>query len=228
MQGTRDLQIRVGAGVRPPEHLEDGLLAKDHAGVALLAGEHQAVEPGVDGGVRLGGEAHRPDGLLAGHGLQQPPGQRRVVQRVVGHPRLARLGVARRADHRMHEPVRDRRPQAGQQLVPVGAAGLGDGDDQVVQAGIALHQHRVGDDGEAVDRGALAREPALAGEPARQRFLECHLGSTLSRRPSASLWSTPAHGCRSHSPGPPAAGGPLDADPAHRGWSSRGSGSWNQ
>ncbi|HEX7266799.1 MAG TPA: hypothetical protein VF256_05170, partial [Streptosporangiaceae bacterium] len=84
VQGARDLQVRVGARVRPPEHLEDGLLTKQHAGVALLGREHQAVEPGVDDGIRFGGEAQRPDRLLVRHGPQQPPCQRRVVQGVVG------------------------------------------------------------------------------------------------------------------------------------------------
>ena len=40
------LEVRVGTGGEPAEHLEDRLLAEDQAGVALLAAEHQAVEPG--------------------------------------------------------------------------------------------------------------------------------------------------------------------------------------
>ena len=39
---TRHLQVGVGPGRDPPEHLEDGGLAEDQAGVALLAGQHQA------------------------------------------------------------------------------------------------------------------------------------------------------------------------------------------
>ena len=58
------LQVGVGAGRGPAEHLEDGLLAEDQAGVALLGGEHQAVQAGVDQRLPArAGEAQRPDRL---------------------------------------------------------------------------------------------------------------------------------------------------------------------
>ena len=43
-QGGGHLQVRVGTGAEPAEHLEDGLLAEHQAGVALLGPDHEVVE----------------------------------------------------------------------------------------------------------------------------------------------------------------------------------------
>ena len=71
------LEVRVLAGEEPAQHLQDGRLAEDQAGVALLAGQHQAVQAGVDDRARLPGEAHRADGPLLGHAAQQDLGRAR-------------------------------------------------------------------------------------------------------------------------------------------------------
>ncbi len=83
------LQVRVRPGGDPAEHLEDGGLAEHQAGVALLAGEHQAVQPGLVGGSpgKIGpgdpAEPQHPHGPVVQDRVKQRPGQRRVVQPVI-------------------------------------------------------------------------------------------------------------------------------------------------
>ncbi len=199
-------QVGVGAGGGAAEHLEDGGLAEHHAGVALLAGQHQALLAGVDLGARLVREAQQPGPAAVGDGLQQPPGQVRVVQRVVGHP-----AVVGHPDHDVLEVVGQFVAQAQEELVGVhraargagaaqgagaaeraqGARGEGaalrDRHDEVMQPRIAADQLGVGDDSQVEDPGALASEPALTRHPLRQRFLKCHISGLPRPQGSCSI-----------------------------------------
>ena len=129
-QGPGHLQVRVGARGGPAEHLKDAGFAEHQAGVALLAGQHQAVQAGIDLGARLVREAQRPRPAAVGDGLEQQPGQVRVVQRVVGHP-----PVVGHPDQHMPQVVWHFLPQPEEELVGVHHAALDQGAARRVRAG---------------------------------------------------------------------------------------------
>ena len=97
------LQVRVGTGREPAEHLEHPLLAEDEAGVALLVAEHQAVEAGVE---RRPGDARiRTEPISAPAAIPASSGfvEIGVGQRVVGDCRSS----PRRPDPGVPQPGRE-------------------------------------------------------------------------------------------------------------------------
>ena len=188
-QGRGHLQVGVRAGEQPAEHLEDGGLAEDHAGVALLGGDHAAAGPRPERHARLAAELQRAGRPLLRHARQQAADQVGIVQGVVDGGAVRQL-----PDDRVGQPVRDLPPQPDQHLVPgVGRdSGLAHGDDQVPQGRFALRhvtrgQRGVRRDGQAADGRALAGEPALPRQPRRQQAgqgVDGHRGArSLPRSP---------------------------------------------
>src|SRR5690606_8106838 len=129
----------------------------------------------ADAGPAGAAEAQRADGRLGGQGVQQDPGQVRVVGGVV-HER-----AVHRADLDVLEPVRHLPPDAQEGLVVVGEAVLADVEDQVVQGGVAGAECGGGADGELVDGAVLAAEPSLPRQPLREGPHEGRLGSQHAR-----------------------------------------------
>ena len=172
------LQVRVRARRDPAEHLEDGRLAEHQAGVALLAGQHQAVQAALAAGGSPGGprqvgpgdlaEAQRADGPVGHDRVQQRPGQVAVVQPVVDLPPVLR------PDPGVPQPGGQPGAQADEQLVAVGGGAVRDGDDQVPQAGVAGDDLGVGHDREVMDGPPLAGEPSLLDQPRCQHVFESH------------------------------------------------------
>jgi hypothetical protein len=161
-QRAGHLEVGILAGEEPAQHLEDGRFAEDQAGVALLAGQHQAVQAGVDDRARFPPELHRAGGPLLREAAQQDLGQPGVVQRLVG-------GAARpgRPHDRVPQPPGHVGPDAGQDLVPGGLPVGGYGNDQVPQLGVAGGQRGIGGYGEVTDRSAGAGVPTLGWQPRR-------------------------------------------------------------
>ena len=177
-QRRGDLQVGVGARGDPAEHLEDGRLAEHQAGVALLAGEHQAVQALASPGQVGPGdpaEPQRADGPVGHDRVQQRPGQVAVVQRVVDRHALVR------PDPGVPEPGGQPGAQADEQLVAVGGRAVRDGDQQMPQARITGDDFGVGHDREVMDGPPLAGEPPLLDQPSCQYVLEGH-EPALTRR----------------------------------------------
>ncbi len=162
--GQRPVHLEVGmlAGKQPAQHLEDRRVAEGQAGVALLAGHHQAVCPAIDDRPGLPGEAERADGQLLADAAQQDPGEHGIVQGVVGRP-----AGAGRPDDGAPQLLGYVLADAGQDLVPGGLAVLEYRDDQVPQPGVTGGQRGVGRYREVSDRGAGARVPPLGRQPRR-------------------------------------------------------------
>jgi hypothetical protein len=162
--GQRPVHLEVGvlAGEEPAQHLEDGRLAEDQAGIALLAGQHQAVQAGLDDRARLPDEAQRADGPLLGEAAEQDLGELRVVQRVICRP--VRAG---RSDNRVPQGAGKIRTDADQDLVPGGLAAERYGDDQLPQLGVAGGQRGIRGYLEVTDRSAGAGVPTLGWQPRR-------------------------------------------------------------
>jgi hypothetical protein len=156
------LEVRVLAGEEPAQHLQDGRLAEDQARVALLAGQHEAVESGFDDRARLPGEAHRADGPLLGQAGQEDLRELGIMQRLVGGP--ARSG---RSHDRVPQRAGQLRADADQDLVPGGPPARGHGDDQLPQLGLAGGQRGIRGYGEVTDRSVGAGVPTLGWQPRR-------------------------------------------------------------
>ena len=177
-QRRGDLQVRVRARRDPAEHLEDGRFPEHQAGVALLAGQDQAVQAagrpgGPPGGPRQVGpgelaEAQRADGPVGHDRVKQRPGQVAVVQPVVDLPPVLR------PDPDVPEPGGQPGALADEQLVAIGGRAVRDGDQQVPQARVAGDDLGVGHDREVVDGPPLAGKPPLLDQPRSQLVFELH------------------------------------------------------
>ncbi len=174
---VRDLEIGVGAGEQPPQHLEDRRLAEDQAGVALLGREQSARLPVVQRRGRLPDEAQPARRALLRDTAQQDGRQVRIVQPVVAaHAgQLPDDGVGRDARRQLAAA-------AEQHLEPGLHADLPGLDDQVPQLRIAVEQGLVRDDLQLSGRAAAAGEPALPGQPARQHVAQLMAGQGHSHR----------------------------------------------
>jgi hypothetical protein len=159
MERGGDLEVRVGPGGEPAEDLEDRLLAEDEAAVGLLAGEDEAVEPGLE--VRALDLVHpqRADARVARDGGQDRLGQVGVVQRVVRD--FAGRAVPDGADAGVLEPLGQLAPQPDEDLVVVHRRAVRDGDDQMAQLRVAGRELGVRDDRQIAQPLPLAGEPAL-------------------------------------------------------------------
>ena len=191
-QGRGHLQVRVRSRGDPAEHLEDGRLAEHQAGVALLAGEHQAVQTGFvprtpripkNLGPGDPAEPQHADGPVIDDRVEQRPGQRRVVQAVIDLQALVR------ADPRVPQPGREPRARADEQLVAIRGRAVRDGDEQVPQARVA---------GMISVSATTARSWTVRPLPANHRCLTSHVASVSSKVMSA--YHIPLAGPGKHAP----------------------------
>ncbi|TXS11540.1 hypothetical protein EAO70_31990 [Streptomyces sp. adm13(2018)] len=169
-EGEGELQIGVGPRTDPAEDLEDERISVDERGVGLLGVQH----PGGEGGRQLRGgvEAQRAGPARAAQPLVEEAGEPRVAQPFV-HGASGERPLPDPPDQGGGEAGGQLGPYAQEQLVAVGGrsgrpAGLFHPYEQMEKAGSrAVQGQQLGGrvQRESGDPSALAREPALPGQP---------------------------------------------------------------
>jgi len=169
-EGERQFEVGVGAGADPPEDLEDVGVAEHQGGVGLFGVEDPR---GERPGQRAGGvEAERSGAAGGAQPLVQEPGEARVAQPLVDGA-AGQRALPDPSDQGGAEAWRQLGPYAEQELVAVGgfagrAAGLFHPQEEMEESGPgAVQGQQLGGrfQRESRDPAALAREPALPGQP---------------------------------------------------------------